>query len=127
MEVSSHALSLGRVEGINFDVALFTNLSQDHLDYHKTMEDYLKAKIKILNNLKETGTLILNSDDDASKSFKFKKTFTVGLKGDYKILNYKFKSNKTILDFKFKDKEYKTTLNLINNFNIYNYLMVLLL
>ena len=46
MEVSSHALSLGRIEGINFDAAAFTNLTEDHLDYHKTMEEYLKAKQK---------------------------------------------------------------------------------
>src|SRR5699024_5664882 len=44
MEVSSHALDLGRVYGANFDIAVFTNLSQDHLDYHETMEQYLDAK-----------------------------------------------------------------------------------
>ena len=125
MEVSSHALSLERIAGINFTEVLFTNLTQDHLDYHKTMEGYLNAKLKILNNLKEDGTLIVNSDDEASKSFKFKNRYTVGLNGDYQILDYKFKSNKTLLKFKFNNEEYKTTLNLINNFNIYNYLMSL--
>ncbi|WP_295646282.1 UDP-N-acetylmuramoyl-L-alanyl-D-glutamate--2,6-diaminopimelate ligase [uncultured Corynebacterium sp.] len=47
MEVSSHALELGRVRGIEFDVAAFTNLSQDHLDFHPTMEDYFQAKAKL--------------------------------------------------------------------------------
>ena len=53
MEVSSHALSLSRIAGINFDVAAFTNLSQDHLDFHKDMIDYLNAKKLIINHLKQ--------------------------------------------------------------------------
>ena len=44
MEVSSHSLSLDRVAGVNYSTAVFTNLTQDHLDYHKTMENYMKAK-----------------------------------------------------------------------------------
>lgn len=68
MEVSSHALELGRVYGTDFDLALFTNLSQDHLDYHKTMEAYLHAKSKLFSNLGsaygEKGKVaILNADD----------------------------------------------------------------
>ena len=49
MEVSSHALSLHRVAGCRFDTAVFTNLTQDHLDFHRTMEDYLAAKIKLFD------------------------------------------------------------------------------
>ncbi len=60
MEVSSHALSQGRVEGIDFAAACFTNLTQDHLDYHKTMENYLAAKKKLFFN---TQKAILNFDD----------------------------------------------------------------
>jgi UDP-N-acetylmuramoyl-L-alanyl-D-glutamate--2,6-diaminopimelate ligase len=51
MEVSSHALSLGRVEGVDFDIALFTNLTQDHLDFHKTMENYAAAKALLFKTL----------------------------------------------------------------------------
>jgi UDP-N-acetylmuramoyl-L-alanyl-D-glutamate--2,6-diaminopimelate ligase len=51
MEVSSHALALGRVEGVNFDVGLFTNLTQDHLDFHKTLEAYAEAKAKLFESL----------------------------------------------------------------------------
>ena len=53
MEVSSHALDQGRVEAVEFDVAVFTNLTQDHLDYHKTMEEYGKAKAKLFTSLKK--------------------------------------------------------------------------
>lgn len=53
MEVSSHALSMGRVNMLKFDSAIFTNLTQDHLDYHKDMESYFKAKASIVNLLKK--------------------------------------------------------------------------
>src|SRR5690625_5564992 len=51
MEVSSHALSLGRIHGCDFDVAIFTNLTQDHLDFHQTMENYLHAKSLLFSQL----------------------------------------------------------------------------
>lgn len=68
MEVSSHALDLGRVVGCEFDGGIFTNLTQDHLDYHKTMEDYLYAKSRLFSNLKgvkHPKISILNGDDPA--------------------------------------------------------------
>ncbi len=61
MEVSSHALDQCRVYNLNFDVAMFTNLTQDHLDYHKTMENYLAAKKKLFSMCK---TAVVNSDDE---------------------------------------------------------------
>src|SRR3954452_9295489 len=54
MEVSSHALDLGRVHGCDYDVAVFTNLSQDHLDYHKTMDEYKRAKSLLFAQLGNT-------------------------------------------------------------------------
>ena len=123
MEVSSHALSIGRISGLNFEVAAFTNLTQDHLDFHNTLEEYLKAKLKIIDYLKKDGKLILNNDDKASKSFDFKETYTVGLNGDYKILDYKYNPDSTDLTFSKEEVTYKVKTNLINNFNIYNYLM----
>lgn len=62
MEVSSHALTQGRVQSIEFDVAVFTNLSQDHLDYHKTMEEYGKAKAKLFTSLKQEKVAVVNAD-----------------------------------------------------------------
>lgn len=63
MEVSSHALDQHRVNGLNYDVAVFTNLTQDHLDYHKTMESYAQAKKKLFDGLKEDAVAIVNTDD----------------------------------------------------------------
>jgi len=65
MEVSSHALDQGRVDGIEFDTAIFTNLTQDHLDYHASMEDYFAAKLKLfIEHLKPNdGIAVVNSGD----------------------------------------------------------------
>ncbi len=68
MEVSSHALDYGRVQGCEFDAGIFTNLTQDHLDYHKTMEGYLEAKARLFSGLKgskQPKIAILNGDDSA--------------------------------------------------------------
>lgn len=63
MEVSSHALEQSRTSGINWDVAAFTNLSHDHLDYHKTMEKYAAAKKRLFDSLKSTAWAVVNFDD----------------------------------------------------------------
>ena len=62
MEVSSHALSYERIYGLHIDIAAFTNLTEDHLDYHKTMENYLNAKLKIFDYMNSNGKLIVNHD-----------------------------------------------------------------
>jgi len=71
MEVSSHSLALDRVLGTEFDIAVFTNLTHDHLDFHGSMEDYLKAKMKLFSSLgkgvKKEVAAILNKDDGHSK------------------------------------------------------------
>jgi UDP-N-acetylmuramoyl-L-alanyl-D-glutamate--2,6-diaminopimelate ligase len=67
MEVSSHALDQHRVAGVDFDVAVFTNLTQDHLDYHGTMENYFEAKAKLfagLGRLRKPGRAVVNADDE---------------------------------------------------------------
>jgi UDP-N-acetylmuramoyl-L-alanyl-D-glutamate--2,6-diaminopimelate ligase len=62
MEVSSHSLDQRRVDGIAFDVVVFTNLTRDHLDYHGTMENYFRAKALLLDYLKPDGTAVVNAD-----------------------------------------------------------------
>jgi UDP-N-acetylmuramoyl-L-alanyl-D-glutamate--2,6-diaminopimelate ligase len=62
MEVSSHSLDQRRVDGLEFDAAVFTNLTRDHLDYHGTMEAYLQAKARLLQYLKPDGTVVINAD-----------------------------------------------------------------
>ena len=64
MEVSSHALALGRTEGCEFRVAAFTNLTQDHLDFHRTMEDYFQAKLRLFSGLGPDAFAVVNADDE---------------------------------------------------------------
>ena len=65
MEVSSHSLDQGRVDGLAFQVAIFTNLTRDHLDYHQTFEQYFYAKAKLVKHLAPDGLEVVNADDQA--------------------------------------------------------------
>lgn len=126
MEVSSHALSFKRVEGLSFTIEAFTNLTEDHLDYHKTMENYLKAKLLILDYLKDTGTIIINNDDEYGKYFKKKNYKTIGFtKSDYEVISYESTDSGTIINFKYHEKKLSVTTNLRGKFNVYNYMTAL--
>jgi len=67
LEVSSHALEQHRVDGIHFDLAIFTNLTQDHLDYHLTLDSYFNSKKRLFTELLGDGSAIINGDDDYGK------------------------------------------------------------
>lgn len=89
MEVSSHALALDRIFGVEFDAAIFTNIGKDHLDFHGTMEEYIKAKLKLFRGLKK-GFAVLNKDDrffqrfaEASRAEKI--TYGVSKRADIMI------------------------------------------
>lgn len=123
MEVSSQGLAYNRVDGIKFDYAVFTNLTEDHLDYHKTMDNYLKAKQKLFKKLKKDGVSIINSDDSYYKSFITKNNITYGKNGDYKISNIDYNINKTI--FKLNEEIYQTSL--IGDYNVYNISIVIII
>ena len=127
MEVSSQALSYDRLAGINFSLIGFTNLTEDHLDYHKTMENYLNAKLMILDHLKKNAKIIVNSDDENHIKFKKDKHEFIryGTNGEYKILDYKITPSETELNFEYNNKKYNVTIPLTSKFNVYNYLMML--
>jgi len=121
MEVSSHALDLMRVEGMEFEVAVFTNISQDHLDYHKSIESYLLAKSKLFKKLKENGTGVINLDDSHSgqilKSCKGNHlTYAINENADIKASNIKLSPDGS--SFTIDNK--KVDINLTGKFNIYN-------
>ena len=120
MEVSSHALEQRRVDGILFDYAIFTNLTEDHLDYHKTMGNYALAKQKLFEKLKENGKAIINVDDKYHNYFLKKGDITYGFnESNIQILNYdvNFKSN---FDLKINNEIYDFETNLLGKYNIYN-------
>lgn len=126
MEVSSHSLSLGRINGIKLDVAGFTNLTEDHLDYHETMENYLSAKKLILDYIKDDGVMISNIDDKYGECFKFKNFKTLGFnESDYKVNSYEYTNLTTRINFTYENSIYNVETNLLNKFNIYNYMTAL--
>ncbi|MDG1145640.1 MAG: UDP-N-acetylmuramoyl-L-alanyl-D-glutamate--2,6-diaminopimelate ligase, partial [Flavobacteriales bacterium] len=89
MEVSSHAIAQGRISGLEFDIALFTNISRDHLDYHKSFDDYIRAKKKFFDQLSSKAIAIVNKDDKHGATMLHhskatKKTFAFRSVADYK-------------------------------------------
>ena len=121
IEVSSQGLAYNRFDGINFDYAIFTNLTLDHLDFHKTMENYALAKKKLFQKLKESGIGLVNADDKYKKYFTCKNLVTYGLdSGDYRVIDYKLSMNDTMIDIEYKANRYKYLYPLIGKYNIYN-------
>lgn len=127
MEVSSQALSYDRLSGIDFSLIAYTNLTEDHLDYHKTMKNYLNAKLLILQHLRDNAKIIINKDDEYSKYFSKDghNRYTIGNDGDYNIKEYETFPNKTRITFEYNNKEYTVSIPLTSKFNIYNYLTCL--
>ena len=119
MECSSHALDMHRLDKLEFKYGIFSNLTQDHLDYHKSIENYIEAKQKLFD--KVTIKTFVNSDDKYKDYFIRDNTITYGLDGDYKLSDINFKER----TFKVNDITYKT--NLIGKHNIYNLLAVIAL
>lgn len=124
MEVSSQGLFYDRLNGILFDYAVFTNLTIDHLDFHKTMDNYAKEKQKLFKKLKSNGIKIVNNDDEYKDYFKDNTTITYGFSNsDYTINDYTSNLDKTV--FKINEIEYIT--NLIGKHNVYNISIVIII
>lgn len=127
MEVSSHALELDRVHGLKFNYVCFTNLTVDHLLFHKTMDNYLNAKKKLFNMLKKDAISITNVDDKYKDNFLLDNTITYGeSKSDFNIIKYKLKLDKTIYKLRYNNKNYKVKMNVIGKYNIYNSLVAII-
>lgn len=123
MEVSSQGLANKRVESLKFDYAVFTNLTQDHLDFHKTMENYALAKQELFKNLKSDGKAIVNYDDNYKEYYLLKdnNNFTYGFNGgDFKITSYEVINHNTVFDVTYLNNTYSFKTNLIGRYNIYN-------
>lgn len=133
MEVSSHALVEGRVHCCDYNIAVFTNLTQDHLDYHKTMEEYQKAKGLLFSQLGNSFPLIspkyaiLNADDVVSKEYQSITaahilTYGIDQPADFKATNINMTAEGTEFVLKSPYGEHKVTINLIGKFSVYNIL-----
>lgn len=127
MEVSSHALDLKRTMHVDFDIAIFTNLTQDHLDFHHTMENYKTSKMKLFTALKENKLAIINQDDPFASEFinsTKAKVVTYGIKKDADITakNIALTSKGMKFDVLYNGETTTFETKLIGLFNIYNLL-----
>lgn len=126
IEVSSHAGEQGRVKGIDFDYLFFTNLTRDHLDYHKTFENYVLAKQKIFKQLKSTGYSIVNIDDSYKNYFLSNQSITYGFKKSvFQILDYNISNQMMNFNFLYNNKKTLIKTKLLGKHNVYNLISVI--
>lgn len=125
MEVSSHAIAQERISGLSFNGGIFTNLTRDHLDYHKTVENYLKAKKKFFDDLPADAFAITNADDKNGlvmlQNTKAKKlTYSLQTLADFKgkILESHFNGTDLLINGK------EVSVQFVGRFNAYNLLAV---
>ena len=132
MEVSSHALAQERTRALEWDVAVFTNLTQDHLDFHGTMENYFASKMKLFTQLaqqqiKRKPVAVVNIDDRYGEQLlgKIDKstavvTFGMGVRADFRASNYRMDFGGTSYQLDARGKSYLVRLPLIGRFNVAN-------
>lgn len=121
MEVSSHSLELNRVHGIEFSSGIYTNLTQDHLDFHETFENYFNAKAKLFKCSKN---IIINVDDKYSdrliKKFGSTITYSIDGKGDLNATNLKVFSKGVSFKLNYKGASYDVNINIPGKYNVHN-------
>jgi len=134
MEASSHGLSQHRLDGLKFSSGIFTNLSQDHLDYHENFKEYFKAKQYLFENLiKKKGHVIA---DETIPEFKIIKKIAISRKlklqalsnnkNQFQILSHSFRGEKQILKIKYNNLTRELNLNLIGKIQLKNILMAII-
>ena len=124
MEVSSHGLDIGRVNMLRFEVGIFTNLTLDHLDYHKTMENYYLAKRKLFDLVKDKKNSIINIDDEYGKKYlEYTNGISYGIgQGDIQGEIKQITREGQEVTIKIFEKEYKINLRLLGRYNLSNLL-----
>ena len=128
LEVSSHALALHRVDCCQFLVAIFTNLTPEHLDFHPTMEDYFEAKYKLFTMLEEDGYAIVNTDDEYGRRIADRlrgrgvNLYTYGVEHDADFMATHIEQTPTGTHFtlNFKGEAYQVVTPTLGLFNVYN-------
>ncbi len=125
MEVSSIALDLYRVDRLNFDIGIFSNITSDHMDYHKIFEHYLQSKKMLFDMIAANGKIIYNADDPNSQTVIKDSTaqkFSFGTKknSEFRIQNVEFTLDGTTFEISYHEKKYSFATNLVGHFNAFN-------
>ena len=130
IEASSEGLLHGRLENVPFSYAVFTNLTQDHLNIHGTMENYANCKKKLFNQIKPSGKAVINYDDPNKNIFMldYNTNITYGFKGgDYKITDYQMSILGSMFTFINDGVKQNIKVPLIGKYNIYNVLATIVI
>ena len=134
LEASSHGLKQNRLDGLEFKIGIFTNLSHDHLDYHKTHSEYLKSKLYLFNKLLKKNSNIITDKNIV----QYKKIKEIALKNklniqtissknsNLEIISHKYHNDKQIVKIKYNKKIYKFETKLIGKIQIKNILMAMI-
>ncbi|MCI8347524.1 MAG: UDP-N-acetylmuramoyl-L-alanyl-D-glutamate--2,6-diaminopimelate ligase [Bacilli bacterium] len=125
MEVSSEALLHKRVVDFQFRYAIFTTITEDHLNIHKTIENYIESKLSLASLVKEDGAIIINRDDDncrllLNKNFNHLYTYGKDQDSDFQICNIEENMGITIFDIRYRDQTFHITSPYIGEYNVYN-------
>ncbi len=125
MEVSSHALALHRMDDVNINTAIFTNLSEEHLDFHGSMDKYFQEKLKLFTKLKSNDYSIINIDNDYSRKIiehTKSKVITYGFssKADIYPASHRITATEMLFELSIFDRNHRFKTNLIGKHNIYN-------
>ena len=127
LEVSSHALAQHRTDDVAVDVAVFTNLTQDHLDYHGDMDHYLAAKQRLFSMLPEGGIAVINADDPAGASMASAAPgavlrYGLGDNADLQVSDLGLSIDRTVANLSFGDSRFSVESALIGSYNLANIL-----
>jgi UDP-N-acetylmuramoyl-L-alanyl-D-glutamate--2,6-diaminopimelate ligase len=130
LEVSSQALDQGRVDALRFDVAIFTNLTHDHLDYHGSFENYYLAKKHLFDLIKDSGTAVINIDDPYGlRLFQEhpgkKVSYSIQKKADYYATDIVLSAQQTDFILHTRQGTYPLSTNVVSDFNLSNLLAVM--
>ena len=122
MEVSSEALLHDRVKNIKYDIVGFTNITGDHLNVHKTFDNYIECKLKLLDLVKENGIVVLNGDDNNLRKVTYKNIYTYGFNedNDFVIFDDKYDKDFTYFKVKYDDKIFNIKSPLKCKYIVYN-------
>lgn len=125
MEVSSEALLHDRVNRFLFDIVGFTNITEDHLNIHGNIENYISSKFKLLNLLKPDGVVVVNGDDDICRNIDMSNVYTFGFNSvnDFVIFDVKEQSCYVEFSIGYKDSVFKIVSPFLGKYNIYNVTM----
>ena len=125
MEATSEAFYRGRLKGLEYDVAVITNITREHLNIHKTFENYIECKCQLFKQVKKDGYSILNHDDELYETVRkacTSKVLTYGKSSDNDLVikEFEIKPNGTLITYSYQGKDYHVKSPLLGEFNVYN-------